>query len=93
MLRIKTRDAATIASVVLMRNSTVAHLVDGDARTVSVPVVARNKGSVDVLLPASGAVLPSGPYLVFINQNKGNVRDDAPGHVVPSKGAQVMVDG
>jgi hypothetical protein len=93
VLRIKTRDAQTIAQVVLMRNTAQTHLVDGDARTVSVPIVARNKGSVDVLLPASGAVLPSGPYLLFINQNKGNVHDDAPGHVVPSKGAQVMVVG
>ena len=93
VLRIKTRDAATIAQVVLMRNTAQTHLVDGDARTVSVPIVGRNKDSVDVLLPASGAVLPAGPYLLFINQNKGNVRDDAPGHVVPSKGAQVLVRG
>jgi hypothetical protein len=62
-------------------------------RTVSVPIVARHQGAVDVLIPASAAVLPAGPYLLFINQNKGNVHDDAPGHVVPSKGAQVMVVG
>jgi hypothetical protein len=93
VLRVKTRNAATIAQVVLMRNTAQTHLVDGDARTVSVPIVARHQGAVDVLIPASAAVLPAGPYLLFINQNKGNVHDDAPGHVVPSKGAQVMVVG
>jgi len=93
VMRIKTRDAATIASVVLMRNGTITHLVDADGRTVQVPIVARHKDAVDVLLPANGAVLPAGPYLVFINQNKANVKDDGPGHVVPSKGAQVMLRG
>jgi uncharacterized membrane protein YgcG len=94
-LVIHTPQAATIASVVLMRNTAQTHLVDGDARSVVLPIDDRNTdaGTVTVTLPASTNVLPNGPYLLFANQNSSDVHDAAPGHVVPSIGVQVFAEG
>jgi hypothetical protein len=91
VVTVKTPDAAHIAGAVLMRNTAQTHLVDGDARTVELPVVARRRGSVDLAIPAEAAVAPAGPYLLFLNQNLSDVHDNAPGRVVPSKGVQVFV--
>ncbi|HWW53032.1 MAG TPA: galactose oxidase-like domain-containing protein, partial [Acidimicrobiales bacterium] len=98
-LVIHTPQAATIASVVMMRNTAITHLVDGDAHSVVLPIQVRDTTTnptdptVTVQLPASSNVLPNGPYLLFANQNATNVKDAAPGHVVPSIGAQVFAEG
>ena len=96
-LIIHTPQAATIASVVLMRNTALTHLVDGDARSVVLAIQSRDPTpsdpTVTVQLPPSSNVLPNGPYLLFANQNAANVNDLAPGHVVPSIGAQVFAEG
>ena len=69
-LVVHTDDAAHIATVVLMRNTAQTHLVDGDGRTVSLPVLSRTASTVTVGLPSSTAVLPNGPYLLFANKSK-----------------------
>ena len=84
-------DPASIADVVLIRNTAQTHLVDGDNRTVVLPVIGRDAGSVVVQLPTSANVAPAGPYLLFANQHTANPADDAPGHVIPSIGRQVLV--
>jgi hypothetical protein len=61
-------DAAGIASVVLVRNTALTHLVDGDQRTVELPVVGRSADSVSVRVPGSRSVLPPGPYMLFVNK-------------------------
>jgi hypothetical protein len=63
-----TPDASEIASVVLVRNTAVTHLVDGDQRTVELPITARSNGNLQVSVPSSSAVLPPGPYMLFINK-------------------------
>ena len=89
-----TPDAASITSVVLIRNTAQTHLVDGDNRTVKLPVVSRTGGSVTVALPSSTNVLPNGPYLLFANRGAGgNPARDVPGQVVPSVGREVFVVG
>jgi galactose oxidase-like protein len=91
---VDTPDAASIASVVLIRNTAQTHLVDGDNRTVKLPVVSRNGGSVTVALPSSSNVLPNGPYLLFANRGAGgDPARDVPGQVVPSVGREVYVVG
>ena len=52
----------------LVRNPSVTHLVDGDQRTVDVPVVSRTADSVTVSIPGN-TVLPPGPYMLFVNRN------------------------
>jgi hypothetical protein len=78
-----------------MRNTAQTHLVDGDARSVVLPIVpnGRNAGAqtVTVKLPSSTNVLPNGPYLLFANQNPS--LDATPGHVIPSIGMQVFAEG
>ena len=89
-----TPQASSIASVVLMRNTAQTHLVDGDARTVSLPVVGRGDGWVRVGLPATTNVLPNGPYLLWVNRSTSrdlSGRDAA--SLLPSHGLQVFVRG
>jgi Domain of unknown function (DUF1929) len=70
-LEIKTPDAKEIASVVLVRRASVTHLVDGDQRTVVLPIKAVSDGSLIVKAPPSGAVAPPGDYLLFVNRGTG----------------------
>lgn len=83
---IPTKDASTIENVVMMRNTAITHLVDGDQRSVVLPIVARNQGSVTVATPPRPEVAPRGPYLVFANKRVN-------GKLVPSVGRQVSVAG
>jgi hypothetical protein len=85
-IRIDTPDAASIDSVALMRNSAITHLVDGDQRSVKLPVVERTDDAVFVRTPPRPAVAPPGPYLLFLNQKVGD-------QVVPSVGHQTTLDG
>src|SRR5437763_813950 len=68
LLTIGTTYAKDISTVALVRNPSVTHLVDGDQRTVDVPVVSRTADSVTVSIPGN-TVLPPGPYMLFVNRN------------------------
>jgi hypothetical protein len=93
-LRVETPQAARIASVVLMRDTAQTHLVDADARTVSLPVLSRSNGSVVVGLPATTSVLPNGPYLLFANASTtGDLSGRNAAALLPSRGLQVYVTG
>ena len=83
-LAVPTPQAASIRSVVLVRNPAVTHLIDGDQRNVVLPILQRSNGSLTVQVPKTGAVVPPGPYLLFVNQatKRG---------LIPSKAQQVWV--
>jgi hypothetical protein len=83
-LVIPTKDAESIESVVLVRNPSLTHLVDADQRSVELPIVSKAGGNVKVSVPDNPAVLPGGPYMLFIN--KGS--DDG---LIPSVSRQVAV--
>jgi hypothetical protein len=93
-LVVHTADAARIASVVVMRNTAETHLVDADARTISLPVLSRGAGTVTVGLPSTTNVLPAGPYMLFANKSKTS---DMSGHnaadLLPSVGKQLFFTG
>jgi hypothetical protein len=80
---IYTTDAADITTVALVRNPSATHLVDGDQRTVDVPIVTRTAKSVTVAIPAN-TVLPPGPYMLFVNRG-------TPDGEIPSVSRQVFV--
>ena len=65
---IKTPDAASIASVTLMRNTAFTHVIDGDQRSVELPIVSRGAGTLTVAAPPRAAVAPPGPYELFIDK-------------------------
>lgn len=93
-LTVTTPQASRVASVVLMRNTAQTHLVDADARTVSLPVLSRSGNAVTVGLPASTAVLPNGPYLLFANASKsGDLSGRDAADLLPSRGVQLYVAG
>src|SRR4051794_34336694 len=77
--------ASRVESVVLVRNPSLTHLVDGDQRNVELPVVARSGHRVTVATPPDGNVAPPGPYMMFVNV-KGSC-----GKLVPSHAAQTFV--
>jgi hypothetical protein len=72
-------------TVVLMRNTSITHLVDSDQRSVVLPVTARDGATLTVTAPPDRAVAPAGPYLLFANRPT----DDG---LVPSVARQVFVD-
>ncbi|MDP3710974.1 MAG: galactose oxidase early set domain-containing protein [Mycobacteriales bacterium] len=83
-LTIETPDAQDVSSVTIVRNTAITHLVDADQRVVELPVVKRSGGTVTVAVTDNAAVLPDGPYNVFVNKTyaKGET---------PSVGRQVFV--
>lgn len=85
-LVIPTHDKDSIDSVVLVRNPSQTHVVDADQRVVSLPFSKDNSGDALIAqVPSNTAVLPPGPYMLFINKHadKGQV---------PSVATQVFVD-
>lgn len=74
-LTITTPQASTLDTVTLVRNTALTHEVDGDQRSVVVPIVSRTANTVTVQVPASDNVVPPGPYMLFINQKtpKGDI--------------------
>jgi hypothetical protein len=64
-ITIATSSASSISKVVLIRRTATTHLVDGDQRAVSLPILSRSSGSLKARIPASPAVVPAGPYMLF----------------------------
>jgi hypothetical protein len=83
-LTIQTPDAADVSSVTIVRNTAMTHLVDSDQRTVVLPVLTRTAGSVTVSVTDNAAVLPDGPYTLFVNKQYDQGE-------TPSVGRQVFV--
>lgn len=85
-LRLRTRDA--VETVVLVRNPSYTHLVDGDQRSVELTfeVLDRPGNALDQIraVVPGPEVVPPGPYMVFVNE-----RID--GELVPSVSHQVFV--
>ncbi len=81
---VATPDAATIDHAVLARNTSLTHLVDGDQRSVILPVISHTKDTVTLALPPNSAVAPAGPYLLFLDGNSAK-------GLVPSVAAQLFV--
>jgi hypothetical protein len=76
--------AGKVASVVLVRNPSVTHLIDADQRNVVLRVLHRDGDHLTLAGPPDGAVAPPGPYMLFVNR-KG------PKGLVPSKSVQTYV--
>jgi hypothetical protein len=81
---VATRDAASIESVVLVRNASATHIVDLDQRSVELPFERRGN-ALHVKAPPSGAVAPGGEYMLFINKRTAD-------GLVPSVSAPVRVE-
>ena len=84
VLSLETEQAQRVESVLLVRNPSLTHLVDGDQRTVELRITRRSGDRIEAAVPGA-SVLPPGPYLAFITTK------DAAGHVLPSEGKQVFV--
>ncbi|MBV9412008.1 MAG: DUF1929 domain-containing protein, partial [Acidimicrobiia bacterium] len=83
-ITIATPDAARIDHAVLARNTSLTHLVDGDQRSLILPVVSRTPGTVTLAEPPNSAIAPAGPYLLFLDGTSAK-------GLVPSVAAQLFV--
>ena len=77
---VQTPDAASIASVVLIRNGTVTHAFGMDQRMVGMSFTA-GSGTLTVTAPSNGNIAPPGYYMLFILNTAG----------VPSLASSVLV--
>ncbi|MGH8572073.1 MAG: galactose oxidase-like domain-containing protein, partial [Gammaproteobacteria bacterium] len=66
---VQTPDAASIASVVLVRNGAATHAFDMDQRMVGMPFTAGSE--LTVTAPPNGNIAPPGYYMLFILNNLG----------------------
>ncbi|MGI8558174.1 MAG: galactose oxidase-like domain-containing protein [Solirubrobacteraceae bacterium] len=73
-----------IDKIVLVKNTTVTHLVDGGQRNIELPVVSQSGNQITVKAPPSGNVAPPGPYMLFANEK-------TPKGELPSISQQVSV--
>lgn len=83
---IHTPQGNAISKVLLIRRSATTHVIDADQRAVALPIVSRTAGTVRVRMPASSAVVPAGPYMLFVQRTIA-------GQVVPSVSKPLMVLG
>ena len=81
---IRVHDAGDVASVVLVRNPAMTHLVNADQKVIELPVLRRDGGTVTVATPPSPSVAVPGPYWLFVNKRTAK-------GVTPSVGRQVFV--
>ncbi|MEW6269114.1 MAG: galactose oxidase early set domain-containing protein [Thermodesulfobacteriota bacterium] len=83
---VSTPQASSIGKVLLVRRTASTHVIDADQRAVALRIVSRGTGSVKVAMPASPAVVPPGPYMLFVNRSTSS-------GLVPSTSAGVTVLG
>lgn len=83
---ISSSDAGDIVEMVLVRRTTLTHIIDGDQRSVVLPIVSRNNNTLSVKMPTQKAVLPPGAYMLFAISEKNGKR-------VPSVSSPVRVTG
>lgn len=69
-VRVDTPDARRIDSAVLIRLGAATHTVDADQRAVFLRIRGRNRTGLTVEIPDDRAVLPPGPYYLFINRGE-----------------------
>jgi hypothetical protein len=66
VVTITTSDAMRVTAAVLIRPNAVTHHTDAGHRFVRIPITARTNGSIDIQMPANGAIAPPGPYMLFL---------------------------
>ncbi len=83
---VRSGDARAVESAVLMRRTSLTHLVDGDQRSVVLPILKKSGHKLRLRLPDEKSVVPPGPYMLFINKRDGD-------QLIPSVSMPVMVRG
>ena len=78
---------ANIESAVLVRRTSITHLIDGDQRSVELQIVDHNSRRLVLQMPSQQAVVPPGDYMLFVNSR------DADGNLVPSVSKTITVTG
>ncbi len=83
-LNIGVANADNIVDVVLVKRTTLTHIVDGDQRTVSLPFT-RSGNTLNARMPIQKAVTPAGAYMLFV------ITENAKGERIPSESTSLRV--
>ncbi|MEO6699707.1 MAG: galactose oxidase early set domain-containing protein [Paraperlucidibaca sp.] len=83
-LSIGVANADKVVDVVLVKRTTLTHIVDGDQRTVSLPFTRSGK-TLTARMPTQKAVTPAGAYMVFV------ITENAKGERIPSESTSLRV--
>jgi hypothetical protein len=74
-----------IKEVLLVKRTTLTHIIDGDQRTVVLPHTGTDK--LNVTIPTQKGALPPGSYMLFV------VSEDANGKRLPSVSVPMTIEG
>lgn len=84
-ISIRTKQPASrISKVALVRNTALTHLVDGDQKTVDLPILDRSGHTLLLSTPPDGNVAPPGSYMLFADEHTAK-------GLIPSVAKQVSV--
>jgi len=78
-------EGSNIKEVLLVKRTTLTHIIDGDQRTVVLPHTGTN--NLQVRLPTQKGALPPGSYMLFV------VSEDASGKRLPSVSVPLTIEG
>ncbi|KPP99327.1 galactose oxidase-like domain-containing protein [Marinobacter sp. HL-58] len=81
---IRVDQAEDIDKVLLTRRTVMTHLIDGDQRTIELPVQSREGRNLNLRMPETSSVVPAGKYMLFASKNTEEGR-------VPSVSAPITV--
>lgn len=81
---IRVDQAEDIDKVLLTRRTVMTHLIDGDQRTIELPVQSREGRNLSLRMPETSSVVPAGKYMLFASKNTEEGR-------VPSVSAPITV--
>lgn len=81
---IQVDQAEAIDKVLLIRRTVMTHLIDGDQRTIELPVQSRSGRNLRLKMPETSSVVPAGKYMLFASKSTDEGR-------VPSVSAPVTV--
>jgi hypothetical protein len=70
-VRFGSPDAARIATARLVRPSAVTHVLDVDQRSVALDITPAGGDALDLSIPKTKGLVPSGWYMLFLMDDKG----------------------
>ncbi|HZC46195.1 MAG TPA: galactose oxidase early set domain-containing protein [Candidatus Acidoferrum sp.] len=79
--------ASAISAALLVRRTATTHVVDGDQRSVYLPITGVSGSQITLSIPSNPAVVTPGEYLLFLEKSDGH------GGQIPSISAPIQVSG
>jgi hypothetical protein len=69
-IRLETPQAAQILTARLIRPSAVTHVTDPEQRSIALTILSRERGAIQVSVPAQRGLVPAGWYMLFLTNRR-----------------------